>query len=637
MECDHSVSVAEGADLFVGQPARLPKGLQNAELRRLAACATSRSRFRNGNYSRAYSLLSLAGSACLCLTSFMSVASAGDGAVLRKLIDEAIKSEAERVRIPPGTYRLTPTGKPSAHLTFKGVHGLEVDARGVLLTMAKPKHTLVAFRDCSGMRVRGLTIDCESLLFTQGVVAAIEPNGGWYDVHIEDGYPTDLDALGRPRPMSIFDPKTREFKNAVADLYLGGLERRGADTWRAFPVKEVIGRHRFPTSTVQLGDLAAIPFSGGPAITCRGCENMTFEDVTIHHSGNMAFHEHGGGGNTTLRRCRVMRKPGTSRLLSTCADGFHCKNMRRGPLVEECLFEGMHDDGINVHGMFSRVVEPAKGSLVTTAPCFLEWAKPSDGVEFFRSASGDSLGVFKVLSCARLPVAEYREKARKYWPSSGYRLAYRVQLDRPPVVEPGDAMVSLNYVGDGYVIRNNTFRNHRYRAILAKGANGLIEGNQIYGCSNDAISLTPILYSECGFSRNVIVRGNTIRRVGMLPWHRAAIKVSVFGGKTITGREHRNITIENNIIEDPGSNAILVTNASGVAIRNNRISEIGRRRVSSRSPVAIEIRQSEQVSISGNIVVASSSERAVLVIDRSCGGGIVVADNRGLGAVARED
>jgi len=585
------------------------------------------------NYMAVGDPLSIVGwvSLCLCLASPLPATGAGDETDLRRLISKAVKSQVKRARIPAGTYRLTPIGKPSAHLTFEGVRGLEIDARGVLLMMAKPKHTLVAFRNCSNMRVRGLTIDCESLLFTQGLVDAIEPNGGWYDVRIEDGYPTDLAALGRPRPMSIFEPKTREFKNAVADLFIGRLEKRGADTWRVFPVKEVIGRHRFPTDTVQVGDLAAIPFSGGPALTCRGCENMTFEDVTIYHSGSMAFHEHGGAGNTELRRCRVMRKPGTSRLLSTCADGFHCKNMRRGPLVEECLFEGMHDDGINVHGMFSRVIESPKGGSVTTAPCFLEWAEPGDRVEFFRSATGGSLGVFEVLNCAQLPAADYREKAREFWPSFGYRLAYRLQLDPPPVVAPGDAMVSLNYVGEGYVIRNNTFRNHRYRAILAKGSNGLIEGNQIYGCSNDAISLTPILYSECGFSRNVTVRGNTIQHVGMLPWHQAAIKVSVIGGSAITGREHRNITIENNVIEDVGSNGILITNASGVTIRDNQISKIGVRRVSSKTPLAIEVRQSEQVSISGNAIAASLPESARIVAGESCDAQSIAARDNAFG------
>ena len=36
------------------------------------------------------------------------------------------------------------------------------------------------------------------------------------------------------------------------------------------------------------------------------------------------------------------------RLLTANADGIHCQSSRQGPVVQNCLFTGMADDGLNV-------------------------------------------------------------------------------------------------------------------------------------------------------------------------------------------------------------------------------------------------------------------------------------------------
>ena len=54
-------------------------------------------------------------------------------------------------------------------------------------------------------------------------------------------------------------------------------------------------------------------------------------------AGAMAFHEDNGEGNTRIVNCKVTRKPGTDRLLSTNADGFWSGSMRKGPTVMNSL------------------------------------------------------------------------------------------------------------------------------------------------------------------------------------------------------------------------------------------------------------------------------------------------------------
>jgi len=91
-------------------------------------------------------------------------------------------------------------------------------------------------------------------------------------------------------------------------------------------------------------------------------------------------------------------------------------------------------------------------------------------------------------------------------------------------------------------------------------------------------------------------------------------------------REHRNIVIEDNTIDDVAGNGVVVANASGVQVRRNRISGVGLRRVSSKAPVAIEVRNAERVRLTGNTIVRTSAVSARIVIAASCDRDTVVAD-----------
>lgn len=73
------------------------------------------------------------------------------------------------------------------------------------------------------------------------------------------------------------------------------------------------------------------------------------EDVRIFAGGNMGFHESGGLGGHIYRRVRIMRKPGTSRLVALNADGFHSTDVATGPILEDSEISFTGDDFVNIH------------------------------------------------------------------------------------------------------------------------------------------------------------------------------------------------------------------------------------------------------------------------------------------------
>ena len=537
-----------------------------------------------------------------------------DEADLRKLLADAIAAGARRVRIPPGEYRLKVGPSGRAHVLFENVRDMTIDARGVTFVITEAaKAPFVAFYGCSDVTLIGLTVDCDPLQFTQGRIIGMAEDRNWYDLKIDEGYRSDAEAFSDPRPMSVFDPDTREWKLNVPDIRITKIApREGGRIWRIHPVKR--NRAKYP---IAIGDPAAIPYFGRSALTCRKSVNITFKDVTIYQSGSMAFHEHAGGGNTRLTGCKVLRKPGTNRLLSTNADGFHCKNMAKGPTVEECVFEGMHDDGINIHAMLARVLSGA-GKEVLVVPYYFEWSGPGDKVEFYSSEDASSLGIYTVKSCERTTDPALRRRARERF-DKGHRYVYRMTLDRPVKLATGDGMASLNYIGSDYVVRGCTFRNIRYRGVLAKAHRGVIENNRFIACANTAITLTPDLFDEGPYSRDVVVRGNYIERCGKLPYPIAGHGILVYASNwhkhvaKVTAHEHANIVIENNVIKDVPRDGIYVRGVKNVTIRGNRLSRIGRRRTARGTPVAIRVENSEGVTLTDNSITDTADESARIV------------------------
>lgn len=155
-------------------------------------------------------------------------------------------------------------------------------------------------------------------------------------------------------------------------------------------------------------------------------------------------------------------------------------------------------------------------------------------------------------------------------------------LDRQIDFAIGDYVTSIDRVGTGYIIRNNTVRSHRARGFNLKAGEGLIEGNTIEGSAQCAIVLGVEFtgWLESAFPHKVVVRNNTIRNVGLSSSVAYAENHQLIGAITLCAltdhavapcRMISDIVIENNIIENCGAAAICITSARNVKVTGNRI------------------------------------------------------------------
>ena len=326
-----------------------------------------------------------------------------DPSSLQRAFNAAIRAGTTKLVIPAGTYRL-PVPQGVFSLLVRDAKDLEIDARGAEIVIGDPLKGGLQFFRCRNVKLRGLSIRHDLPPFTQGRIVAIAPDEKSLDVKIHEGYPAPEETWPAAY---VFDPKTRLWKAGTIDLSPQRVEPLEKGLFRLH-FRGKCGRSVHP---VEVGDLLAYRGRGLTDLHLGACSGITVEDVTIRNGGGFCVHEDGGeGGNRYRYRVTYGPKPpGATEapLLSCNADAFHSSGVRKGPTLEGCLFEGMGDDGIPIHGAYSLIVESREKSWVATDGVLRE----GDPLRLFNPDGGPA-GEGKVVSIRRLQDYSPTEKSR---------------------------------------------------------------------------------------------------------------------------------------------------------------------------------------------------------------------------------
>ena len=190
-------------------------------------------------------------------------------------------------------------------------------------------------------------------------------------------------------------------------------------------------------------------------------------------------------GLITIRGFKVMVPPyDPTRLISNWRDGVHCKANRIGPIIEDCYFEKLLDDSINLGQSTvtaSEIISPTRLRMFQqTGPEV--WTEDSstmkigDRIMIFYPGSGDYIGPILV------DAVDATNKAIITFdtPISGVVTGFNTSATQ---------FYNLEMSNAGYIVRNNTFKIQRRHAILARAINGRIEGNHIEEVGGNGMAL----------------------------------------------------------------------------------------------------------------------------------------------------
>lgn len=312
---------------------------------------------------------------------------AAAGREVLERIRRAGRDGSGTVRIPPGDYRFP--GREG--MLLENLRDISLEAEGATFWFSPEVTAGVHFRNCRNVRLSGLALDMEELPFLQGILLEVGEERlvirleeyfrrRFHEQRDQDHFRLMfLDVAGECETdnLDFIVPREKLSLDAAGNLLV--------------PVSEPVARHwRYQLRVPRPGDRVVLGMRHeGGMLLVDGCEAMCFEAVTVYASPCFAFYEigHGGGGNT-YRGCRLIRRPGTDRLLASAADCFHSMNQRRGPLIEQCEFSWAMDDFVNIHGYFHVVLEQLSEDELLIVTPFGTGLQPGTELTFFSAPYG---------------------------------------------------------------------------------------------------------------------------------------------------------------------------------------------------------------------------------------------------------
>jgi len=490
---------------------------------------------------------------------------AGDPALLRQLLAQAVTEQRQQVVIPPGDYRMDASAGQGMTIFLRGAHDLTIVADGVTL-IGLHRVRMLEFRECRNVTLQGLSIDYDPLPFTQGTIVAIADDAGSIDVKLHAGYPHE--PFSR---IDLVDPQTRFRKHGMP--FMWGT--------RAAMIEPDVVRVTLPNigQAAAVGDLASLSTGSGNgpphAVTIENCADVTLRHVTIHSAPGMGLVDAGGDGGTHLDGVRIVPGPmpagaTEARLLTTSWDGIQHTTVRRGPLVENCIIEDCGDDSWSVQAEAYRIVQVDGGDVLLPAPPWSVPPRAGDTVAMSLDGpvvtlTGSRSGKLIELGADPELLAKFEIKETFGWRLSAAAWPFEV----------GQRVYFPSRQGNRFVFRHNRIHSPG-RGALIKAA-GTVEDN-VFESPHAGVTVCPEVAGDAGYGIDgVTIRRNRIVRSGYFcpgPWSTQAGAISITaGGPGQTFRPAgliRNVLVEDNVCEDVQGPNLVVSSTSGLTIRGNR-------------------------------------------------------------------
>ncbi|MFF5289589.1 right-handed parallel beta-helix repeat-containing protein [Paractinoplanes globisporus] len=293
------------------------------------------------------------------------------------------------------------------------------------------------------------------------------------------------------------------------------------------------------------------------------------ESTNITLRGLKAYHLQGFGivgqlsENITIDRVSFAPDPASGRSSSSFADHVQMSGIKGRVAITGCVFDGPHDDPINIHGTYLEVVGKPGAATLTLAYMHPQTAgfpqfHPGDEVQFVDKRTMTPLpggpAVVTVVS-----------------EDSPTTMTVSFSRPVPAGIEIGGTVAENLTYTPSVLIAGDVFRNVPTRGVLVTTPKPvLITGNRFDGMSMASIYISADAseWYESGAVTDVTIRGNSFTRPGgpvilVEPTNEAVEPATPV---------HRNITIEDNTFETGDVTLLAAKSVAGLRFTDNAIS-----------------------------------------------------------------
>lgn len=242
-----------------------------------------------------------------------------------------------------------------------------------------------------------------------------------------------------------------------------------------------------------------------PAIVATDSRDVKLEDVVVHDAYGMAFIAQRcenvvwrGSDSPEARTSGVFPRDGC--FVSAHADASHFSNVKGRVLVENCLFEGMMDDAINVHSTCMVITGIDNGRFIRC-----RYGHPQTvGLDLFRP--GETLRFIKGATLENGPEARIAAVMKQ----SREETTLVLESMAPPEYGVGDAVENADFQCEA-VFRGNVVRCNRARGALFTTPKPVqVESNRFESVTGAAVLFAGDCskWFETGACKDVLIRGN---------------------------------------------------------------------------------------------------------------------------------
>jgi hypothetical protein len=304
-----------------------------------------------------------------------------------------------------------------------------------------------------------------------------------------------------------YNGKTGEIEAGTADVTMGTwtadlrAEDMGDDILRLHGVK------RYP----PIGNILIISSARrlGCGFFCEDTTDILCENVTIHSCYGMGLLAQ-TCENITLRCFNTLRHG--DQYYTSNADSTHFVNCTGLVLVENSTFEGQLDDALNIHGMYTKIIDKTDCEIFVN-----EVHSQAKGIRIYRA--GDRIQVLKPDTL--IPYTEKSIKEVEYINADLVRIVLNESTEDIIV---GDDIESLNRAAD-LIFRGNIVRNNRARGMLIATRGKTVIEDCYFHSSGSAILFESNgdYWYESGGVQDVTIRNNTFDACKHGGWGRAIV------------------------------------------------------------------------------------------------------------------
>jgi uncharacterized protein (TIGR03437 family) len=495
----------------------------------------------------------------------------------------ASQNHIATITADPGAYYFLTRRNASTHALLNAPANLMIDWQNSDLYFQFSNTAALQCNSCSGVILQNFTLDYQQLPFTQVTVTSVNANAQTFNFTPISGYQTPAD-FNTNRASDDSDAIWMFiFRNGVPIQQVGRLGAKRPVSGSAIAISDVNDpwARAAQLSAIQPGDVAVFTDRGGPpAINIVNGSSVTVRNASIYSSGQIGLY-FGRTNGATADHVQVIPRPGTTRLISTNADGIHTSFALGAHIFTNNTVRRTCDDALAISAPWIANVTSVAGVTVKVTRSFSSPFPAAAPVSFINPTTGAMTASAAIVS--ESPAFDQQKL------TDGEVVT--LTLDRAvPGLAADFGMVDNDPLkkGSGSVIANNTVQDGVFaRAVWLAGVQNVsVHDNYIQRTSSNGIFIQQLgaNNTDAGPSSEITIRNNLVD--GAINYgnvsHGVAFAAAAIYSVTqndsnaqVTSSPHLNVSVTANRITNSARSAIRLENVNTGVISGNVIQGFG--------------------------------------------------------------